>query len=214
MALPRAGRPAARGAALRPAVRQRQTVAGVRPLRRLVTEVLETRPLQRPAPVGQAEQPGVLLGVGATQLTLHQLSDPPTAAHRTRPGAHALREFAPSAADSDWELTVAGQRVQVIRPDKRKGGVLEFDTTLVGAATAALPACWGAHRAPRRRCRSCSKCWSAASPTGISPGCLLSRAWCRRWGPGYLGNRRCSTRCGRIARARETARPPAMAPSL
>jgi malate dehydrogenase (quinone) len=47
---------------------------------------------------------------------------------------HALREFAPSAADSDWSTTMAGQRVQVIRPDNRKGGVLEFDTTVLGAA--------------------------------------------------------------------------------
>jgi malate dehydrogenase (quinone) len=45
-----------------------------------------------------------------------------------------LREFAPSAVDSDWELTVAGQRVQVIRRDKRKGGVLEFGTTVVSSA--------------------------------------------------------------------------------
>jgi malate dehydrogenase (quinone) len=45
-----------------------------------------------------------------------------------------LREFAPSAVDSDWELTVAGQRVQVIRRDRRKGGVLDFNTTVLGAA--------------------------------------------------------------------------------
>jgi malate dehydrogenase (quinone) len=49
-----------------------------------------------------------------------------------------LREFAPSAVDSDWELTVAGQRVQVIRRDRRKGGELEFDTTLVGAADGSI----------------------------------------------------------------------------
>ena len=49
-----------------------------------------------------------------------------------------LREFAPSAVDSDWELTVAGQRVQVIRRDKRKGGVLEFSTTVVGSADGSI----------------------------------------------------------------------------
>lgn len=43
----------------------------------------------------------------------------------------ALREFAPSAADADWETTTAGQRVQVIRRDRVTGGVLEFGTTLV-----------------------------------------------------------------------------------
>ena len=44
-----------------------------------------------------------------------------------------LREFAPAAVDSDWELITAGQRVQVIRRSKRKGGVLEFGTTVVGS---------------------------------------------------------------------------------
>jgi malate dehydrogenase (quinone) len=73
-----------------------------------------------------------MLGVGVTQMTLLnyligqlRLSEP----DRVR----VLREFAPSAIDSDWELTVAGQRVQVIRRDKRKGGVLEFSTTVVGS---------------------------------------------------------------------------------
>ena len=73
-----------------------------------------------------------MLGVGVTQMALLnyligqlRLSEP----DRVR----VLRQFAPSAKDSDWELTVAGQRVQVIRRDKRRGGVLEFSTTVVGA---------------------------------------------------------------------------------
>jgi malate dehydrogenase (quinone) len=78
-----------------------------------------------------------LLGVGLSQMTLVnylirqlRLSEPDR--------VHALREFAPSAVDSDWELTVAGQRVQVIRRDKRKGGVLDFNTTVVGAADGSI----------------------------------------------------------------------------
>jgi malate dehydrogenase (quinone) len=78
-----------------------------------------------------------MLGVGVSQLTLVnyllgqlRLSKP----DRVR----ALREFAPSAVDSDWELTVAGQRVQVIRRDKRKGGVLEFDTTVLCSADGSI----------------------------------------------------------------------------
>jgi malate dehydrogenase (quinone) len=51
----------------------------------------------------------------------------------------ALREFAPSAVDSDWELTVAGQRVQLIRR-----GTLEFDTTVVGAADGSVAGLLGA----------------------------------------------------------------------
>jgi malate dehydrogenase (quinone) len=49
-----------------------------------------------------------------------------------------LREFAPSARESDWELTVAGQRVQVIRRDRRKGGVLDFGTTVLASADCSI----------------------------------------------------------------------------
>lgn len=51
---------------------------------------------------------------------------------------HALREFAPSAVDSDWGMTVAGQRVQLIRRDRRKGGVLEFSTAVLGSADGSI----------------------------------------------------------------------------
>lgn len=71
-----------------------------------------------------------MLGVGFRQMTLIwylisqlRLSEPDR--------VQVLREFAPAAAESDWELTMAGQRVQVIRPARRGGGVLEFSTTVV-----------------------------------------------------------------------------------
>ena len=55
-----------------------------------------------------------------------------------------LREFAPGAADSDWELDAAGQRVQVIRPVKGKGGVLDFGTTVLSAADGTIAGLLGA----------------------------------------------------------------------
>jgi malate dehydrogenase (quinone) len=55
-----------------------------------------------------------------------------------------LRDFAPSAKDSDWELDIAGQRVQVIRPAKGKGGVLEFGTTVLAAADGSIAGLLGA----------------------------------------------------------------------
>ncbi len=55
----------------------------------------------------------------------------------------ALREFAPSAIDSEWELDVAGQRVQVIRR-KGAGGVLEFGTTVLAAADGSMAGLLGA----------------------------------------------------------------------
>lgn len=51
----------------------------------------------------------------------------------------ALRTFVPTAVGTDWELTPAGQRVQVIRRGK-----LEFDTTLVSAADGSIAGLLGA----------------------------------------------------------------------
>lgn len=55
----------------------------------------------------------------------------------------ALRDFAPSAKNSDWELDIAGQRVQVIRK-KGKGGVLEFGTTVLAAQDGSMAGLLGA----------------------------------------------------------------------
>jgi malate dehydrogenase (quinone) len=56
----------------------------------------------------------------------------------------ALREYFPMANPRDWRLEVAGQRVQIIKPDARRGGVLEFGTELVRAADGSLLALLGA----------------------------------------------------------------------
>ncbi|MBC7409199.1 MAG: malate dehydrogenase (quinone), partial [Arcicella sp.] len=55
-----------------------------------------------------------------------------------------LREFIPTAKDEDWELAIAGQRVQVIRKDKEEGGVLEFGTEVVTAKDGTIAALLGA----------------------------------------------------------------------
>ncbi|HEX2287011.1 MAG TPA: malate dehydrogenase (quinone), partial [Mycobacterium sp.] len=55
----------------------------------------------------------------------------------------ALREFAPGAVESDWELNVAGQRVQVICNAKGKG-VLDFGTTVLAAADGTIAGLLGA----------------------------------------------------------------------
>lgn len=56
----------------------------------------------------------------------------------------ALREFFPRAEDDDWYLQVAGQRVQIVKKDKKRGGVLQFGTELVTAADGSLCAMLGA----------------------------------------------------------------------
>ncbi|WP_345112624.1 malate:quinone oxidoreductase [Hymenobacter algoricola] len=56
----------------------------------------------------------------------------------------ALREYLPAAEMPDWELEVAGQRVQVIKKGEDGGGVLEFGTEVVSAADGSIAALLGA----------------------------------------------------------------------
>jgi malate dehydrogenase (quinone) len=57
---------------------------------------------------------------------------------------HVLREFVPGAVDSDWELDAAGQRVQVIRRVKGRGGMLDFGTSVLSAADGTIAGLLGA----------------------------------------------------------------------
>jgi len=56
----------------------------------------------------------------------------------------ALREYFPDARMEDWELEIAGQRVQVIKKDPVHGGILEFGTEVVSAADGSIAALLGA----------------------------------------------------------------------
>ncbi|MEJ7766381.1 MAG: malate:quinone oxidoreductase [Chitinophagaceae bacterium] len=56
----------------------------------------------------------------------------------------ALKEYLPDARMEDWELEIAGQRVQVIKKDDEHGGILEFGTEVVSAADGSLAALLGA----------------------------------------------------------------------
>ncbi|TBU89710.1 malate dehydrogenase (quinone) [Phytopseudomonas dryadis] len=55
-----------------------------------------------------------------------------------------LRGFYPQAKASDWRLEIAGQRVQIIKKDPKKGGVLQFGTELVAAKDGSIAALLGA----------------------------------------------------------------------
>ena len=46
----------------------------------------------------------------------------------------SLLEYYPEANPDDWELITAGQRVQIIKKDSEKGGVLQFGTEIVAHA--------------------------------------------------------------------------------
>jgi malate dehydrogenase (quinone) len=55
-----------------------------------------------------------------------------------------LKAFYPNAERHDWKHVVAGQRVQVIKPDPNRIGYLEFGTELISAADKSLVALLGA----------------------------------------------------------------------
>ena len=56
----------------------------------------------------------------------------------------ALEEFFPNADPKDWYRITAGQRVQVIKKDKKKLGVLQFGTEVVAAADGSIAGLLGA----------------------------------------------------------------------
>ena len=55
-----------------------------------------------------------------------------------------LREFFPAAKDSEWKLITAGQRVQIIKKDATRTGVLQFGTEVVASSDGSLAAVLGA----------------------------------------------------------------------
>jgi malate dehydrogenase (quinone) len=56
----------------------------------------------------------------------------------------SLREFLPTAKDEDWYLIEAGQRAQVMKKDKDKGGVLQFGTEVITGADGTIAGLLGA----------------------------------------------------------------------
>ena len=55
-----------------------------------------------------------------------------------------LRKFVKDAKSEDWEMKVAGQRVQIIKRDKEEGGILEFGTEVVHSKDGKITALLGA----------------------------------------------------------------------
>lgn len=55
-----------------------------------------------------------------------------------------LREFIPNAQKKDWDIVVAGQRVQVIKDTKAGKGTLQFGTEVISAADGSVAALLGA----------------------------------------------------------------------
>jgi malate dehydrogenase (quinone) len=56
----------------------------------------------------------------------------------------AVREFFPDAKSADWRLESAGQRVQIIKKDAARGGLLQFGTEVVSAEDGSIAGLLGA----------------------------------------------------------------------
>ncbi|MGI4830241.1 MAG: malate:quinone oxidoreductase, partial [Janthinobacterium lividum] len=76
--------------------------------------------------------------VGLTRYLIGQVTQSPEAR------VEALREFVPEARSQDWKLEIAGQRVQIIKRDAKRGGRLEFGTEVIRSADGSLAALLGA----------------------------------------------------------------------
>ena len=84
-----------------------------------------------------------MLGAGIHNIPLTRyLVQQVRLSHEDR--VEALQEYYPDAKANEWELAIAGQRVQVIKKDDAEWGRLEFGTEMVHSADGSLAALLGA----------------------------------------------------------------------
>lgn len=84
-----------------------------------------------------------MLAVGKDNLDLVKyLVSEVTKSHAGK--VDALHEYFPEGDGKDWELITAGQRVQIIKKDAKKGGVLQFGTEVITSSDGTISALLGA----------------------------------------------------------------------
>lgn len=84
-----------------------------------------------------------MLKVGVTQFDLEKYLIGEVLASREKQLA-SLREYMPSAKAEDWRMITAGQRVQVMKNDPEKGGILQFGTEVITSADGSISGLLGA----------------------------------------------------------------------
>ena len=84
-----------------------------------------------------------MIAVGITNLSLIKYLVGELVATPTK-RLKALQEFMPSAQYDDWHLITAGQRVQVMKKDPKKIGVLQFGTEVIAAEDGSIAGLLGA----------------------------------------------------------------------
>ncbi|MBL3687746.1 malate dehydrogenase (quinone) [Leucobacter zeae] len=86
---------------------------------------------------------GPMLKVGLTQWGLEKYLLGELLASREQQ-MQVLREYMPTARTEDWTMITAGQRVQVMKRDPQKGGVLQFGTEVISGADGTIAGLLGA----------------------------------------------------------------------
>ncbi len=86
---------------------------------------------------------GPMLKVGLTEFALEKYLLGEVLASREKQ-MESLREYMPSAKTEDWEMITAGQRVQVMKKDPKKGGVLQFGTEVITGGEGSIAGLLGA----------------------------------------------------------------------
>lgn len=85
--------------------------------------------------------PLMTVGMKNMDLTRYLISES-RQSHSSR--VDSLRKYFPDAKDEDWDLSVAGQRVQIIKKDAQGKGKLEFGTEVIVSADKSFSALLGA----------------------------------------------------------------------
>lgn len=86
---------------------------------------------------------GPMLKVGLSEFGLEKYLLGEVLASREKQ-LDSLREYMPTAQSSDWEMITAGQRVQVMKKDPKKGGILQFGTEVITGAEGSIAGLLGA----------------------------------------------------------------------